>query len=122
MKNNEVYVSDKVVEEYRNSVPNAKEMSTRDIKDELIRLFITGENIVSKINDEEQYDLRKNRDYNIGLQVNKNRINHFSYRETGRRMYVPYKDNEEIKMIQQGVSSYQIALNNCNISIWDFVN
>ena len=37
-------------------------------------------------------------------------------------MYVPYKDNEEIKMIQQGVSSYQIALNNCNISIWDFVN
>ena len=54
MKNNEVYVSDKVVEEYRNSVPNAKEMSTRDIKDELIRLFITGENIVSKINDEEQ--------------------------------------------------------------------
>ena len=121
MKNNEVYVSDKVVEEYRNSVPNANKMSTRDIKDELIRLFITGENIVSKINDEEQYDLRKNRDYNIGLQVNKNRINYFSYRETGRRMYVPYKDNEEIKMIQQGVSSYQIALNNCNISIWDIL-
>ena len=121
MRNNEVYVSDKVVQEYRNAVPNAKEMSTKDIKDELIRLFITGENIVSKINDEEQYDLRKNRDYNIGLQVNKNRINHFSYRETGRRMYVPDKDNEEIKMIQQGVSSYQIALNNCNISIWDIL-
>ena len=111
--NKEIYVSDNVISQCR-ELDDFNGLTTRQIKNKLTSLINSGENIVFR---EGQYLMYKNNDSNIGVQVDHNRINYLTHRETGRTMYVNYRD--EYDML---VAAGEVADERNDLSIWDFVN
>ena len=109
----EIYVSDNVINQCK-MLEDFNGLTTKEVKSKLIQLINSGENIVFK---ERKYLMYKNNDYNIGIQVDHNRINYITHRETGRTMYINYRD--EYDML---VAAGKVVDERNNLSIWDFVN